>query len=319
MRENRAVFNRGRAGFRALFAERFWVLKNIPPDRTVLIAGPTASGKSALALEIAETGGGVIVNADALQVFDAWPILSAQPPQEDRARAPHMLYGHLPHNASYSVGDWLREVAPLIEGPERVIIVGGTGLYFTALTEGLAEIPATPPEVRKDADAFLATRGLTEMVTDLDDLTRNKIDIQNPARVQRAWEVLQSTGRGLAEWQADTPTPLLAPNQAEALLIDAPKDWLNPRIEQRFDHMLATGALEEAERELSRWNPAHQSSKAIGAAELIKHLKGEIPLKAAREAAVIATRQYAKRQRTWFKARMKGWKRIAPNPLSSDT
>lgn len=286
------------------------MLETIPHDRPVLIAGPTASGKSALALEIAETQGGVIINADALQVFAAWPILSAQPPAEDHARARHVLYGHLAYNARYSVGDWLRDVRPFLEAPERAIIIGGTGLYFTALTEGLADIPTTPPEIRAEGDAFLAHQGLEAMCQELDEETRAKIDLRNPARVQRAWEVLRSTGRGIADWQANTPPPLLPLDKTEALLIDAPKEWLSPRIEQRFDMMLDGGALDEAQGEAARWDPAHQSSKAIGAAELIAHIEGRLSLDDAREAAIIATRQYAKRQRTWFNARMKSWKRI---------
>jgi tRNA dimethylallyltransferase len=293
------------------------MIGDIPPDRPVLIAGPTASGKSALALKIAERGG-VIVNADALQVFDAWPLLTAQPPADDRARAPHLLYGHLPRNAAYSVGDWLRDVTPLLAG-DRPIIVGGTGLYLTALTEGLAEIPAVPADMRAEADAFLAARGTEAMAAELDPTTRDRIDLMNPMRVQRAWEVLRSTGRGLADWQADTPPPLLPAAKAEALVVEAPKDWLSPRIERRFDMMLAEGALDEARAEEARWDPALQSSKVIGARDLIAHLRGEITLAEAREAAIIATRQYAKRQRTWFKARMGGWKRIGGPEQSGQT
>ena len=287
------------------------LLRDIPTDRPVLIAGPTASGKSALALALAEARGGVIVNADALQVFDAWKILTAQPSGEDRARAPHLLYGHLAYDATYSVGDWLREVAPLLDGPVRPILVGGTGLYFSALTEGLAEIPPVPPEIRAEADARLAQGGLAAMVAELDAGTAARIDRANPARVQRAWEVLRATGRGLARWQAETPPPMLPLARAETLVIEAPKAWLEPRIERRFDAMLAAGALAEAEAERARWDPALQSAKAIGAAELIAHLEGRLTLAEARAAVVTATRQYAKRQRTWFGARMRAWRRIA--------
>lgn len=284
------------------------IVADLAPGRPVLIAGPTASGKSALALAIAEAQGGVIVNADALQVFDAWPILTAQPSPADRRRAPHLLYGHLPHDAAYSVGDWLRAVAPLLAGTERPIIVGGTGLYFTALTEGLAVIPPIPPEVRAEAEAS----GPAAMLAALDAATAARIDRANPMRIQRAWEVLRATGRGLAEWQAATPPPLLPLSRASALVLDAPKDWLDPRIAARFDAMLAGGALEEARAERARWNPALQSGKAIGAAELVAHVEGRLSRDEAREAAVIATRQYAKRQRTWFRARMRGWRRVTP-------
>src|SRR6056297_1770408 len=168
-------------------------IATIDASRPVLIAGPTASGKSALALRIAKAQGGVIVNADALQVYRGWPLLSAQPGAAERARARHALYGHLPHDATYSAGDWLRDVAPLLDGPDRPIIVGGTGLYFMALTEGLAEIPPTPPEVRQVGDAL----PLDALVAALDDATRAGLDLRNRARVQRAWEVQQATGQSI--------------------------------------------------------------------------------------------------------------------------
>ena len=277
----------------------------------VLIAGPTASGKSALALEIAETRGGVIVNADAIQVYDNWRVLTARPSPAEEARAPHRLYGHVAHDAAYSVGDWLREVAGILQGEARPIVGGGTGLYFTALTEGLAEIPATPSQVRAEATARLEAGGLAALLADLDDETLSRIDQMNPMRVQRAWEVQRATGRGIATWQDETPPPLLPPEACARLVVDAPKDWLNPRIERRFDQMLEAGALDEARANLPGWNPAHLSAKAIGAPELIAHLNGEISLAQAREAAIIGTRQFAKRQRTWFRARMKGWQRLS--------
>ena len=280
-------------------------LADIPPDRPVLIAGPTASGKSALALRIAEAQGGVIVNADALQVFDNWQILTARPPAADLARAPHALYGHVPGDQSYSVGHWLRDLAPYLT--RRPIIVGGTGLYFTALTEGLAEIPLTPPAIRAEAD----TLSRESMLAALDPLTAARIDPQNRMRVQRAFEVQRTTGRSLAAWQDETPPPLLPLAACTALLIDAPKHWLTPRIERRFDAMLAQGALDEARANLPDWDPARPSSRAIGAPELIAHLRGDLTLDEARTAALIATRQYAKRQRTWFRARMKAWRRLA--------
>lgn len=287
-------------------------LDQIPADRPVLIAGPTASGKSELALRIAETQGGVIVNADAIQVFANWRILTARPGPQDEARAPHRLYGHVPGDGSYSVGQWLRELSPLLaEGP-RPIIVGGTGLYFSALTEGLAEIPALPAHVRAAAEARLQSGGIAALLADLDAETLRRIDRQNPMRVQRAWEVWHGTGRGLADWQDSTPAPLLPLAAATAILVDAPKEWLTPRIARRFAAMLEQGALDEARANLPHWNPAHLSAKAIGAPELIAHLRGEMSLDAAQEAATIATRQFAKRQRTWFRARMQGWQSYRP-------
>ncbi|MEL6641601.1 MAG: tRNA (adenosine(37)-N6)-dimethylallyltransferase MiaA [Pseudomonadota bacterium] len=275
------------------------------PDKPILIAGPTASGKSALALHIAETQGGVIVNADALQVFDGWRIVTARPPDPDLARAAHHLYGHVALDGSYSVGHWLREVAPFFDGP-RPIIVGGTGLYLSALTEGLADIPTTPAEVRARGNAL----SLPELLSALDATTRERIDIQNRARVQRAWEVLQTTGRALATWQDETPPPLLPLTDCTPIVLDAPKEWLTPRIAKRFDMMLDEGALDEAARILPHWDPAHQSAKAIGAPELIAHLNGELSLEEAKDRAVISSTQYAKRQRTWFNKRMRAWEKI---------
>lgn len=287
-------------------------LNDIPPDRPVLIAGPTASGKSALALEIARRQGGVVVNADAIQVHACWRVLTARPSPEDEAEAPHALYGFLPPEAEYSVGQWLRDLAPILDGPDRPILVGGTGLYFSALTEGLAEIPPAPDALRREAAARLAEDGPEALLAELDAETAARIDTANPRRVSRAWEVLKATGRGLARWQDETPPPLLPLSRAVPVLVEAPKAWLTPRIEARFDAMLAAGALEEARALLPRWSPELPAAKAIGAAELVAHLQGAMTLDEAREAATVATRRFAKRQRTWFRARMTGWLRHRP-------
>ena len=281
----------------------------------MLIAGPTASGKSALALQIAEAQGGVVVNADALQVYDDWRILTARPTPEDEGHAPHALYGHVPGALPYSVGDWLRDLKPLLTGP-RPIIVGGTGLYFAALTEGLADIPPTPPETRALADQRLAAEGASALLAELDAETAARIDTANPARIQRAWEVLATTGRGLAAWQDDTGAPLLPLSETQPLVLDAPKDWLTPRIAQRFDLMLTEGVLEEARANAADWHAGLPSAKAIGAAELIAHLRGDLSLDHVKEAVNVLTRQYAKRQRTWFRARMKEWRKVSPSSAS---
>lgn len=284
-------------------------LSSVDPQRPVLIAGPTASGKSGLALAIAEAQGGVIVNADASQIYDCWQVVTARPDAADLARAPHLLYGHVAYDAPYSAGHWLREVAPLLAGGARPIIVGGTGLYFTALTKGLAEIPATPDAVRTAGDAI----PLAELLADLDPETTARIDTNNRARVQRAWEVLRATGRGLAAWQDDTPPPLLPEGAATCIALSSPPDWLNARIAQRFDMMLAGGALDEIAQMRDRYDPALPSCRAIGVPELMAHAAGEITLDAAREAAVIATRQYAKRQRTWQRSKMAHWQWVDPS------
>lgn len=283
------------------------LVRGIDPDRPVLIAGPTAAGKSALALRIAREIGGVVVNADALQVWSCWRVLTARPSQADERAAPHRLYGHVAPGRSYSVGDWLAEVAAL-RGGQRVVIVGGTGLYLSALTRGLAVVPPVPADIRAEADTWMARpEGLARMVQALDPATRAGIDTRNPARVQRAWEVLTATGRGLADWQADTPPPLIDPADAQRLVLMMDRDRLADRIARRFDAMLAEGALAEVETLRQAWEPRAQWARAIGAADLLAHLEGRLSLDAARNRAVIATRQYAKGQRIWFRNRMRDW------------
>ena len=286
-------------------------LSKLSAELPVLIAGPTASGKSGLALELAERQGGVIVNADALQVYACWRVLTARPSAADEALVPHRLYGHVGRDQDYSVGHWLREVAQVLASDARPIIVGGTGLYFTALTAGLAAIPAIPAMVRAEGDARRRAGDVAGMLAGLDPATRAAIDPQNPARVQRAWEVLRATGRGLADWQAATGPALLPLARAQALVLAPDPAWLGARIDARFDAMMAAGALDEVRAQLPHWNPAQPSARAIGARELVAYLRGEIGRDHAVALARIASRQYAKRQRTWFRSRMAGWPAVA--------
>lgn len=279
-------------------------LTGIPADRPVLIAGPTASGKSTLALAIVRAQGGVVVNADALQVYGGWRILTARPSPEEQQEVPHALFGHVRMDQPYSVGHWLRDVAPLLAGRLRPVIVGGTGLYLSALTEGLADIPPTPPAIRDEADAL----PLDVLAGTLDAATASGIDLRNRARVQRAWEVLRSTGRPLAEWQADTPPPLLPLAKATALVLRPEVSWLDARIASRFDAMLGAGALDEVRALLPIWRPGTPAFRALGAEELRGHLEGRLTLAEARDLAVLASRLYAKRQRTWFRSRMSAWR-----------
>ncbi len=288
-------------------ALELWHTNPPPTDRPVLLAGPTASGKSALALALAQMQNRVIINADALQVYDMWQILSARPAADEMDAIPHFLYGCVSRVQDWSVGHWLRNVRELLTQYPDAVIVGGTGLYFRALTEGLVDIPATPEAIRKMADAKLALEGLDSLRRDLDEPTRACIDLSNPARVQRAWEVLQSTGRGLVAWQALTPDPVLPLHATTPIILSPPVDWLKTRIDSRFAAMMAQGALEEVRTVLPVWDPRAPWAKAIGAPELIAHLQGHISLQAAVESATLATRQYAKRQRTWFRKRMKAW------------
>lgn len=291
------------------------LLSTLGETRPVLIAGATASGKSALALEIAAQLGGVIVNADALQVYSGWRILTARPTDAEENLAPHALYGHVPNHESYSVGDWLRDIGSILSGDKRPIIVGGTGLYFRALTEGLADIPPTPASIRAQSAELRFRGGLHTMLQDLDADTRAHIDVQNPIRVARAWEVLQSTGQSIRGWQAKTPPPLLPLEACHALHLTSPVDWLNDRLKQRFDIMIAEGVLEEARSNLEAWDSRWQSSQAIGAPELIAHLQGQFSLDEAKTRAVTASSQFAKRQRTWFRKRMAAWHTLAAEQL----
>lgn len=284
-------------------------IDGISTEAPVLVAGPTASGKSALAMELAARDGRLIVNADALQVYENWRVLTARPTLDDEAAQRHALYGHVGRDQPYSVGHWLRDVAPLLDRP--VVIVGGTGLNFNALTRGLAKVPDVPASVRAEADARRAVEGHLGLLAELDPATAARIDTANPVRVQRAWEVLRATGRGLASWQAETPPPLLPVQAVEALSLVPDVEWLNARIDRRFQQMLTEGALEEAMSNVPGWNPKRPSSKAIGAPELIAHLRGEMSLAEATAAATMASRQYAKRQRTWFRSNMKAWRQVS--------
>ena len=288
---------------------------------TILICGPTASGKSALGIEVAKACGGSIINADALQVYDTWRVLTARPSDEDEQMVKHHLYGHVPLTNTYSVGAWLRDATDILRKNDRpVIILGGTGLYFTALTSGLAEIPETPAHIRERGnDVRNSSHGaeFIEYLINHDPDTLAKTDRDNPMRLQRAWEVHQATGRGLASWQEDTPPPLVPIEDAAPFVLNSNPDWLNARIARRFDNMVAGGALDEC-REVMKlgWNSTLPSSRALGARELISYINGECSLEDAKEIATIATRQFAKRQRSWFRNKMQDWQQVS---LDDDT
>lgn len=303
--------------------ERLFSNIKISPEKPILIAGPTASGKSALALKLAREHNGIIINADALQVYDCWQILTARPSTDDLAKAPHALYGHVARTESYSVGRWLRELEPYIDGSsgKTPIIVGGTGLYFSSLLNGLANIPNVTSEVRSRGEHIVNKNGISALLSILrqhDPDTVSRIDTQNPMRVQRAWEVLETTGKGLASWQDQTPEPRLRRADCNAFLLSTPKEVLTPRINSRFRRMLDLGAVDECRRALPDWDPTLPSSRAIGAREIISYLRDETDLDTAITGSEIATRQYAKRQRSWFKARMKDWIWIDANSPSHE-
>lgn len=288
--------------------------------RPLLIAGATASGKSALALAVAERDGGVVINADASQVYACWRVLSARPSGDEIARAPHRLYGHVDCAVRYSTGDWLREVAAVLAEArtlgQRPIVVGGTGLYFAALTEGLAEIPAIAPEVRARSMEMLGAGRADDMAAELardDPETFARIDRANPMRVQRAWDVLRSTGRGLAAWHRTTAPPLVDPADAVRIIVERDVPTLNRRIDARFRLMVETGALDEVRAFAARnLDPALPAAQVLGARQLSDYIYGKMSLYQCLADASLSTRQYAKRQRTWMRNRMKDWTRVTP-------
>jgi tRNA dimethylallyltransferase len=286
--------------------------------KPILIAGPTASGKSALALALARRFGGAVINADSQQVYRDWRILSARPTQADERQAPHFLYGHVALDAEYSAGAWLRDLVGVLEQCRardlRPIITGGTGLYFKALTEGLAPIPPIPPEIRARAEAELQRLGLARLhaaLAERDPETAAALDRANPARLLRAWEVLEATGAGLAEWRRATAAPLLPLDRTAALALTPPRPWLRARCDARFDAMLADGVLDETARVMALGlDPALPGMKALGAPELMAHLSGKISLDQAATRAKTATRRYAKRQLTWARNQMFHWRAL---------
>ncbi|MHA1553428.1 MAG: tRNA (adenosine(37)-N6)-dimethylallyltransferase MiaA [Alphaproteobacteria bacterium] len=286
--------------------------------RSILIAGPTASGKSALALALARRLRGAVINADSQQVYREWRILSARPTPTDEAQAPHFLYGHVALEAEYSAGAWLRDLSEALEQCHtrdlRPIITGGTGLYFKALTEGLALIPPIPPEIRARAESELQRRGLAPFhaaLAERDPQTAAALDRANPVRVLRAWEVLDATGAGLAEWHRATAAPLLPLDRTVAIALTPPRPWLHARCDARFDAMLEHGVLDEiAEVMALGLDPALSGMKTLGAPELMAHLAGDLSLAEAATRAKTATRRYAKRQSTWARNQMFRWKML---------
>jgi tRNA dimethylallyltransferase len=274
----------------------------------VLIAGPTASGKSGLALDLARTRNGVIINADSMQVYGALRLLTARPSPEDEAKAPHRLYGHVGDEA-YSVARWLEEakaeIASAHDASRLPIICGGTGLYFKALERGLAELPPIPDEIRKYWRAFSG-----DLHVELEKRDREGAALLNPSdsqRLIRALEVFDATGKPLRHWQAEAlTTSALHGLSVERHYVNPPRALLYARAEQRFDQMMEQGALAEVQG-LAPLSPGHPLTKAIGLRELQAHLRGEMTLDEAVTLAKTATRHYIKRQLTWWRGQMKDW------------
>ncbi|MGK7862636.1 tRNA (adenosine(37)-N6)-dimethylallyltransferase MiaA [Falsiroseomonas sp. E2-1-a4] len=277
-----------------------------PP--AILVAGPTTSGKSALALALAERVGGTVINADSMQVYAELRIITARPTAEEEARVPHLLYGVRPAAEAGTVAWWRDAALAAMEQARQAgrvpILCGGTGLYFLSLTEGLSAIPQIPVEARAEARRLAATIGpaaLHARLAAIDPETAAGLRPSDAQRVTRAWEVVTGTGRGLRDWQSASGTGP-APWRFAALLLDPARDALRTAIATRWHAMLGQGALEEvAALAAQGLDPALPAMRAHGVPELIAHLAGRMTLQAASERAILNTGQYTKRQATWFR------------------
>jgi tRNA dimethylallyltransferase len=288
----------------------------------VLIAGPTASGKSAAALGLAEALGGAIINADSMQVYREAPILTAQPAPADLRHVPHFLYGHVGVAEVYSVGRYAEDaaaaLAKVLAQGKLPIFVGGSGLYFMALTDGLAQIPPTPPEIRAQARARLAEIGVAALhaeLSALDPRTAAGLRPSDPQRVLRAYEVFEATGQPLADWQQAPSEPIVKNLRLAKFLIDIPRETLRARIAARFEAMAENGGLEEA-MALKDLDPSLPAAKLLGLRPLIALGEGRLSHDEALSQAITATRQFAKRQMTWFRHRMPDY--VPVNPIESN-
>jgi tRNA dimethylallyltransferase len=289
-------------------------------NKAVLIAGPTASGKSALALELAQTHDAVIINTDSMQVYRDLRVLTARPTPAEEAGVSHRLYGHVDAAMNFSAGAWLADAANVLaeaRAQNRLpILVGGSGLYFKALTRGLSAVPPVPAEIRESVRARLERAGVEALHAELaqvDPASAERLKPRDRTRIARALEVVEATGRSLTDWHRDGLPPLLPPGQFGALFLAPEREDLYARIDARFDAMLQAGALEEVAALAARGlDPLLPAMKAHGVPALIRHLQGEVSLE---EAAVIGradTRHYAKRQFTWFRHQLPEFEWVKP-------
>jgi tRNA dimethylallyltransferase len=269
---------------------------------------------------LAERHGGIIVNADSMQVYRDLRIITARPSQADEARVPHQLYGHVDAAENYSVGRWVKDVRTVLREATVTgllpILVGGTGLYFKALTQGLSVVPPTPAEIRAAIRARGEAEGAAALYAELrrrDPTSAARLKPGDRMRVARALEVLEATGRSLTDWHRDGMPAILDPDGALKIFLDVDRAELRRRIDARFDAMLAEGALEEVRALAARKiDPMLPAMKAHGVPWLIRHLRGEIDLAEAAKGGKSDTRRYTKRQVTWFRHQMPGWAWIAP-------
>jgi tRNA dimethylallyltransferase len=289
-------------------------------NKAVLIAGPTASGKSALALELARTHDAVIVNTDSMQVYRDLRVITARPTPAEEAEVPHRLYGHVDAAVNFSAGAWVADAAKVLadaRAQKRLpIFVGGSGLYFKSLTRGLSAVPPIPPEVRDSVRARLERDGVEALHAELarvDPASAERLKPRDRTRIGRALEVVEATGRSLTDWHREGLPPLLPPDQFSALFLAPERDDLYARIDARFDAMLKAGALEEvAALAARRLDPLLPAMKAHGVPALIRHLQGELSLEQAGVIGRADTRHYAKRQFTWFRHQLPEFEWVRP-------
>ena len=286
----------------------------------VLIAGPTASGKSALALDLARKTGGVVINTDSMQVYRDLRVLTARPSVEEEKEVPHRLYGHVDAAVNFSAGAWVTDATKVL-GEARAekrlpIFVGGSGLYFKALTRGLSAVPSIPAEVRDAVRARLERDGVEALHAELqrrDAAYAERLKPRDRTRIARALEVIEATGRSLTDWHREGLPPLLPPGSFRALFLMPERDVLYARIDARFEKMLQAGALNEVKQLAARnLDPLLPAMKAHGVPALIRHLKGEITRDEASEIGRADTRHYAKRQFTWFRHQLPEFEWTAP-------
>jgi tRNA dimethylallyltransferase len=289
-------------------------------SKAVLIAGPTASGKSALALELAQKTGGIVINTDSMQVYRDLRIITARPTVEEEARAPHRLYGHVDASVNFSAGAWVADAAKVLaeaRAEKRLaVFIGGSGLYFKALTRGLSAVPPIPPEIRDAVRARLERDGVEALHAELarrDPVSAERLKPRDRTRIARALEVVEATGRALPDWHREGLPPLLPRSEFSALFLAPERDQLYAWIDARFDAMLAAGALDEVAALAARkLDPLLPAMKAHGVPALIRHLGGEITREQAAEIGRADTRHYAKRQFTWFRHQLPEFEWIAP-------
>jgi tRNA dimethylallyltransferase len=292
----------------------------VTDNKAVLIAGPTASGKSALALALAEKTGGTVINTDSMQVYRDLRIITARPTPEEEAKLPHRLYGHVDAAVNYSAGAYVNDAAAMLaearETGRRPIFIGGTGLYFKALTRGLSAVPPVPEQVRDAVRAQLERDGVEALHAELsrrDPDAAARLNVRDRTRIARALEVIEGTGRPLVDWHREGTPPLLSEGDYQAVFLAPEREELYARIDARFDRMLTRGALEEVEALAARGlDPLLPAMKAHGVPALIRHLKGELSLEEAAEIGKADTRHYAKRQFTWFRHQLPEFRWMTP-------